>query len=125
MSRFIEIVQTVMPDCEVPRNLEPQLAAYVARAVTAWPTVHVDSEQFVGTDGEWPDSLGDGVILIHVVHLRRDDGAVHGRRLDAQHVEPSYQLPRRIRLGRSQQHERHAPGNQQLLCHIPINVAKQ
>jgi RNA polymerase sigma-70 factor (ECF subfamily) len=47
MSRFIKIVLSVMPDCEVPPNLEPQFAACVARAVTAWPTVHVDSEQFV------------------------------------------------------------------------------
>jgi RNA polymerase sigma-70 factor, ECF subfamily len=47
MSRFVDIVLSVIPDCPIPRSLEPHLAACVAGARTAWPTVKVDGEPFV------------------------------------------------------------------------------
>jgi len=46
-SRFVEIVRSVTPECEVPDDLGPLLAERITRATTAWPSVTIDEEQFV------------------------------------------------------------------------------
>lgn len=46
-SRLLEIVRSVGPTCEPQDDLEPLLVERTARAVAAWPTVHVEQELFV------------------------------------------------------------------------------
>jgi RNA polymerase sigma-70 factor (ECF subfamily) len=47
MGRLVEVMRSVDPQRELCDEVEPQVAALVARAVAAWPGVHVDAERFV------------------------------------------------------------------------------
>jgi RNA polymerase sigma-70 factor (ECF subfamily) len=47
MPRYVDIVSSVRPDCEIPPDLEPQLAECVTRAIAAWPTVKLGGDPLV------------------------------------------------------------------------------
>lgn len=45
--RFVDIVRSVLPACDIPEELAPLIAHRVARAAAVWPAVSVDASWFV------------------------------------------------------------------------------
>lgn len=44
---LVDVLRSVSPECEIPDELEPLLAARVARAAGMWPNIALPTEQFV------------------------------------------------------------------------------
>jgi RNA polymerase sigma-70 factor (ECF subfamily) len=69
---LVDIVRSVMPGCEIPDELEPLLAARVARAAAMWPSIALSADQLVRAIAE---------------RLSRDAPV---RSLDAMHTDDLY-----------------------------------
>jgi RNA polymerase sigma-70 factor (ECF subfamily) len=71
--RLVDVVRAAHPEREIPDELDPLLAASVARAAAAWPGFTVDAERFVAA-----------------IAARLADGVPPARALEAMQVDDLY-----------------------------------
>lgn len=77
---LVDIVRSVSPACEIPDELEPLLAARVARAAALWPDLALSEEEFVRAIAERlsPDAPVRSLEAMHTDDLYFACGCVAG-----------------------------------------------
>lgn len=68
--RLVDVVRAVRPERELPDELDPLLAACVARAAAAWPAFTLDAERFVAAIAA---RLADGLPPVQALEAMQVD----------------------------------------------------